>query len=152
MVRRIAILPSVKVLKDSEGIELPRYESKGASGMDLRAFLENDVVIEPLGRVKIPTGLKIEIPKGYEAQIRPRSGLALKYGITVLNSPGTIDSDYRGPLEIILVNLGNESFSVKNGERVAQLVISKVCRVRFKRVQALSVTRRSQGGFGSTGR
>jgi dUTP pyrophosphatase len=144
--------PSIKVLKDHESIELPCYESDGASGMDLRAFLENDVVVEPLGRAKIPTGLKIEIPKGYEAQIRPRSGLALTHGITVLNSPGTIDSDYRGPLDIILVNLGNESFSIKNGERIAQLVISRVCRMRFKPARALSVTRRSQGGFGSTGK
>jgi len=141
----------IKALKDNESIELPRYESPGASGMDIRAFLEKDVIIEPLGREKIPTGLKIEIPKGYEAQVRPRSGLALKHGITVLNSPGTIDSDYRGPLEIILVNLSGENYTVKNGERIAQLVFSKVCRMSFKPAKKLSVTRRSQGGFGSTG-
>jgi dUTP pyrophosphatase len=152
MIRRIFILLSIKAFKDHEDIELPHSESNGASGMDLRAFLENDVLIEPLGRVRIPTGLKIEIPKGYEGQIRPRSGLALKHGITVLNSPGTIDSDYRGPLDIILVNLGSESFCIKNGERIAQFVISKVCRMRFKQVRILSVTKRSQGGFGSTGK
>ena len=106
--------PLLKVLKLNNRALLPKYESEGAAGMDLRAFLDADVSVPPLGRVKIPTGLKMEIPEGYEAQVRPRSGLALKSGLTVLNSPGTIDSDYRGELEIILVNLGGDNVTIKD--------------------------------------
>jgi dUTP pyrophosphatase len=119
--------------------------------MDLRAFLEADVTIPPLGRAKIPTGLKLEIPEGYEAQVRPRSGLAIKTGLTVLNSPGTIDSDYRGELEIILINLGADNVIIKDGERIAQLVTAPVCKARLVEVKILAETRRGSGGFGSTG-
>ncbi|MCL2441983.1 MAG: dUTP diphosphatase [Treponema sp.] len=141
----------VKIVKADPRITLPSYESDGAAGMDLRAFLDSDIVIPPFGRVKIPTGLKIEIPEGYEAQIRPRSGLALKTGLTVLNSPGTIDSDYRGDICIILVNSGAENVIIKDGERIAQLVVTPVCRARITEVSGLSSSRRGSGGFGSTG-
>jgi len=141
----------VNFLKTHPRAETPKYESSGASGMDLRAFLEADISIPPLGRVKIPTGLQIEIPQGYEAQIRPRSGLAIKKGITVLNSPGTIDCDYRGDIEIILVNLSSENVIIKNSDRIAQLVIAPVCRVNLEEVKELTLTGRGSGGFGSTG-
>jgi len=143
--------PTLKVIKNDPRVCLPAYESEGAAGMDLRAFLENDLDIPPFGRVKIPTGLKVEIPGGFEAQLRPRSGLAIRSGITVLNSPGTIDSDYRGDLEIILINLGNETFTVKNGDRIAQMVIAPVCRAVIAEAETVSVTVRGSGGFGSTG-
>ena len=143
--------PLLKILKTHRRIALPQYESEGAAGMDLRAFLDTDVSVPPLGRVKIPTGLKIEIPEGYEAQIRPRSGLALKSGLTVLNSPGTIDSDYRGEIEIILVNLGGYDVTIKDGERIAQLVVAPVCRAGLLEAESLEQTRRSGAGFGSTG-
>ena len=132
-------------------LPLPEYESYGAAGMDLHAFLETDVTIPPLGRARIPTGLFIEIPDGYEAQVRPRSGLAYNNGITVLNSPGTIDSDYRGEVGIILINLSTEFFTVKNGERIAQMVISPVTRAKAIEAELLSETKRGNGGFGSTG-
>ena len=119
--------------------------------MDIRAFLEHDITIAPLARAKIPTGLHLEIPSGFEGQVRPRSGLAAKSGITVLNSPGTIDADYRGELAVILINLGEESFTVKNGDRIAQLVIAPVTHVAIEETSALSVTERQGGGFGSTG-
>ena len=141
----------IKAIKSHERVLIPQYESKGAAGMDLRAFLDSDIEIPPLGRAKIPTGLKIEIPEGYEGQIRPRSGLAIKNGITVLNSPGTIDSDYRGDIEIILVNLGAESTIIKDGQRIAQLVINPVCRALIDENDDLSVTQRGSNGFGSTG-
>ena len=144
-------LPLLKIVKAHERIELPQYESEGAAGMDLRAFLDCDVTIPSLGRVKIPTGLKLEIPAGYEAQVRPRSGLAARSGLTVLNSPGTIDSDYRGELEIILINLGSGDVIIKDGERVAQLVVSPVCRARFVETDELAQSQRGSGGFGSTG-
>ena len=140
----------LKVLKTDPRIILPKYESEGASGMDLRAFLSADVNIPPLGRVKIPTGLRIEIPENFEAQVRPRSGLALKRGLTVLNSPGTIDSDYRGDIEIILINLGCEDVIIKDGDRIAQLIISPVIHAEIKETDSLSHSRRGSGGFGST--
>ncbi|MCL2214209.1 MAG: dUTP diphosphatase [Treponema sp.] len=142
---------SVKFFKTDPRVTLPRYESENASGMDLRAFIESDISIPPLGRSKIATGLKVEIPDGLEGQVRPRSGLALKTGLTVLNSPGTIDSDYRGDLEIILVNISDQDVIIKNGERIAQLVISPVCRVSVTEADVLSPSRRGSGGFGSTG-
>jgi dUTP pyrophosphatase len=142
---------SLKILKTHPRIILPQYKSEGASGMDLRAFLDSEVIIPALGRVKIPTGLKIELPAGYEAQVRPRSGLAIKSGITVLNSPGTIDSDYRGEIEIILINLGDKEFVVKDGQRIAQLVIAPLCRARIEEVSVLEKSSRDGGGFGSTG-
>lgn len=143
--------PALKIVKTDPRVLLPQYESEGAAGMDLRAFLAADLAIPPLGRAKIPTGLRIEIPPGFEAQVRPRSGLAARCGLTVLNSPGTIDSDYRGDLEVILVNLGEEVYAVKNGDRIAQLVIAPVCRARLLETTALSETGRGDGGFGSTG-
>ena len=142
---------ALKISRIDPRVRLPEYASEGAAGMDLRAFLEADLSIPPLGRVKVPTGLGFEIPQGFEAQVRPRSGLAVKFGITVLNSPGTIDSDYRGDLEIILINLGAEAFAVKNGDRIAQLVITPVSRVTVLETDELSVTERGSGGFGSTG-
>ena len=141
----------VKVVKNAPRAVLPQYESKGAAGMDLHALLEADIFIPPLGRVKIPTGLKIEIPEGYEAQVRPRSGLAFKKGLTVLNSPGTIDSDYRGDLDVILINLGSSDIIIKDGERIAQLVVAPVCQATITEVKELTETKRGGGGFGSTG-
>jgi dUTP pyrophosphatase len=142
----------VRVKKKDGRLELPRYETSGAAGMDLKAFIDADVTIPPLGRAKIPTGLFIEVPAGYEAQVRPRSGLAARHGITILNAPGTVDSDYRGELEVILVNLGAEPFTLKNGDRIAQMVISPVIRVSLCETDSLSETGRGSGGFGSTGR
>lgn len=130
---------------------LPSYQTNGSAGMDLRAHLEKDIVLKPLERCIIPTGLFMALPLGYEAQVRPRSGLAAKYGLTVLNSPGTIDADYRGEIGVILVNISNTDFTVKNGERVAQLVISKHARGEWVSVQNLSDTSRGSSGFGSTG-
>lgn len=133
------------------GVRLPDYESEGAAGMDLRAYIPADLIIPPMGRARIPTGLRIEVPEGFEGQIRPRSGLAIKFGITVLNSPGTIDSDYRGDVDIILINLGAESFTIKNGDRIAQLIIAPVVHAALTLESELSETRRGDGGFGSTG-
>jgi dUTP pyrophosphatase len=141
----------LKIFKLHSRIELPKYESEGAAGLDIRAFIDDDVTIPPLGRVKIPTGLRLEIPEGFEGQIRPRSGLAIKSGLTVLNSPGTIDSDYRGDIEIILVNLGSQNVIIKDGQRIAQLVIAPVCRVQIINVDTLDDSKRGSGGFGSTG-
>jgi dUTP pyrophosphatase len=144
--------PLLRVKKKEAGVPLPKYETSGSAGMDIRAFIASELTIPPMGRAKIPTGLFMEIPEGYEAQIRPRSGLASKWGITVLNSPGTIDSDYRGELEVILINLGSESFAIKNGDRIAQMVISPVVRASVLEAELLSETERGTGGFGSTGR
>lgn len=131
--------------------ELPHYETIASAGMDLRAYLDKEVTLKPLERAIIKTGLFIELPVGFEAQVRPRSGLAAKKGITVLNSPGTIDADYRGEIGVILVNLSNESFTVENGERIAQLVIAKHERADWSEVKELTETTRGEGGFGSTG-
>ena len=130
---------------------IPSYQTNGSAGMDLRAYLEKDIVLRPLERSIVPTGLFMALPLGYEAQVRPRSGLAAKYGLTVLNSPGTIDADYRGEIGVILVNISNTDFTVQNGERVAQLVISKHARGEWVSVQNLSDTSRGSSGFGSTG-
>lgn len=130
---------------------LPNYESSGSAGMDLRANLTEPVVIHPLERAIIKTGLFIELPIGHEAQVRPRSGLAAKHGITVLNSPGTIDADYRGEIGVILVNLSNAPFTVENGERIAQLVIARHERAEWLATEELTETSRGEGGFGSTG-
>lgn len=130
---------------------LPNYESSGSAGMDLRANLTEPVIIKPLERAIIKTGLFIELPIGHEAQVRPRSGLAAKKGITVLNSPGTIDADYRGEIGVILVNLSNEPFTVENGERIAQLVIARHERAEWLAAEELTETSRGEGGFGSTG-
>ena len=131
---------------------LPHYETIASAGMDLRAHIVDAVVLKPLERKIIPTGLFMELPVGYEAQVRPRSGLAAKHGISVLNSPGTIDADYRGEIGVILVNLSNDIFTVNNGDRVAQMVIAKHERAKWNEVLSLSETSRGEGGFGSTGR
>lgn len=131
--------------------DLPAYETEFSAGMDLRANLDEAVTLKPLERTLIPTGLHIALPKGHEAQVRPRSGLALKKGISVLNSPGTIDADYRGEVKVILVNLSNEDFQIKHGERIAQMVISKHESVSWEQVEVLQETQRGEGGFGSTG-
>lgn len=130
---------------------IPSYETEQSAGMDLRANLEAPVVIEPMQRALIKTGLFIQLPAGYEAQVRPRSGLALKHGITVLNTPGTVDADYRGEIGVILVNFGNEPFTINNGERIAQMVIAKHERAEFDLVDVLDETERGTGGFGHTG-
>jgi dUTP pyrophosphatase len=143
--------PLLRIVKKDPRIPLPAYESPGAAGMDLRAFLASGLTIPPLGRARVPTGLFLEIPPGFEAQVRPRSGLAARQGLTVLNSPGTIDADYRGELEIILVNLGAGAVTVQNGDRIAQLVLSPVVRAAVAEAESLSPTERGSGGFGSTG-
>lgn len=130
---------------------IPQYQSEGASGADLRARLDRDVVLAPGARALIPTGLRLAIPRGLEGQVRPRSGLAARHGISVLNSPGTIDSDYRGEVQVILVNLGQEEFRVRSGDRIAQLVFSPVVRVTFRPEASVDETARGSGGFGSTG-
>ena len=135
-----------------EGAVVPSYETVGSAGADIRAFLQESVTIKPLERAMIPTGLKFEIPLGYEMHIRPRSGLAAKNGVTVLNTPGTIDSDYRGEVKIILINLGSEDFVVNNGDRIAQAVIAPVTQGVFSIASELSSTSRGEGGFGSTGK
>lgn len=141
----------IKIVNKSNN-ELPEYSTINSAGLDLRANLENDIVLKSLERVLIPTGLYIELPVGYEAQIRPRSGLALKHGISVLNTPGTIDSDYRGEIGIILVNLSKEDFTIKNGERICQMVINKHEHIKWKLTKSLESTDRGMGGFGHTGR
>lgn len=130
---------------------LPSYETEYSAGMDLRAYIEESVTIKPLQRMLIPTGLYIELEKGFEAQIRPRSGLALKYGITVLNSPGTIDADYRGEIKILLVNLSDVDFKINTGERIAQMIIAKHEQVEWESAETLSQTSRGAGGYGHTG-
>jgi dUTP pyrophosphatase len=142
---------TVKIINQSTN-ELPHYATAGSSGMDVRAFLDAPVELKPLQRILIPTGLFIELPYGYEAQIRPRSGLAIKQGITCLNTPGTIDADYRGEIKIILINLSDETQSVQNGDRIAQMVIQKVEQVKWELSIEIESTERSSGGFGSTGK
>lgn len=130
---------------------LPSYETLASAGMDLRACLDQPLTLQPLERAMIKTGLFIELPIGYEAQVRPRSGLAAKKGITVLNSPGTIDADYRGEIAVILVNLSNEAFTISHGERIAQMIVARHERAEWEEVQELNQTERGAGGFGSTG-
>lgn len=141
----------VNIINNSKH-SLPHYETIASAGMDLRANIQSDIILKPMERTIVPTGLYLELPVGYEAQVRPRSGLAAKHGLTVLNSPGTIDADYRGEIGVILVNLSNESFTIKDGERVAQMVIAKHERADWNEVDILSKTSRGEGGFGSTGR
>lgn len=131
---------------------LPRYMTAGAAGMDVSAVLDAPEILAPLQRKLIPTGLAVELPAGWEIQVRPRSGLAAKYGVTCLNSPGTIDSDYRGEIKVLLVNLSNEAFTVQNGERIAQLVVAEVAQVAIEERLTLSETVRGAGGFGHTGK
>ncbi|WP_421861840.1 dUTP diphosphatase [Parvibaculum sp.] len=144
---------SVQRLPHAQGLPLPRYETDGAAGMDLTAALPEGepMVLQPGARALVPTGLAIALPQGFEAQVRPRSGLAAKNGVTVLNSPGTIDCDYRGEVKVILVNLGQEAFTIERGTRVAQMVIAPVTQAQLREVAALDETARGAGGFGSTG-
>lgn len=140
----------VKVINKS-GIALPAYATEFAAGMDVRASIKEPVVLKPLARAMVPTGLYLEIPAGYEVQVRPRSGLAAKKGVTVLNAPGTIDADYRGEVCVILVNLSNEDFTIENGERIAQLVLAKHEVIEWEECSELAESGRGAGGFGSTG-
>jgi len=142
---------SVNIINKSSN-ELPAYATEGSAGMDLRANLDQAITLQSLERMLIPTGLFIELPDGYEAQIRPRSGLAIKQGITCLNSPGTIDSDYRGELKVILINLSNEPQLLSHGDRIAQMVISSVDKANLNLVQEINSTHRGEGGFGHTGK
>lgn len=139
-------------IKNQSTNSLPQYATEGSAGLDLRAFLQTPLHLQPMERTLVPTGLFIELPTGYEAQIRPRSGLAIKQGLTCLNTPGTIDSDYRGELKIILINLSGEEQVVLPGDRIAQMVIQKVERAAFTVVPELTTTGRAEGGFGSTGK
>ncbi len=140
----------VKIVNRS-GFDLPAYETPGSAGMDVRAALEQPLTLQPGDRALIPTGLRIQLPEGYECQVRPRSGLALKKGITVLNTPGTVDADYRGEIGIILINLSREPFEIVPGERIAQLVINQYTRIQWEPVERLDETKRGDGGFGHTG-
>ena len=141
----------VKVVRE-KNVTLPKYETEGSAGLDVRANITEPIVLKSLERVLIPTGLKIAIPEGYEVQVRPRSGLAIKHGITMLNSPGTIDSDYRGEIKVIAVNLSNETYTLEPNERIAQLVLNKVEQIEFVEVDELDATNRGEGGFGHTGK
>ena len=141
----------IEVLPHGEGLPLPRYETAGAAGLDLRAAIEAPMVLAPMERRPIPTGIKVAIPNGFEGQVRARSGLALKHGLALVNAPGTLDSDYRGELQVLLVNLGPEPFTIERGVRIAQLVVCPVERVDVVAVPSLDATARGSGGFGSTG-
>lgn len=141
----------VKILNKSTN-PLPAYVTEGSAGMDIRADLRESIVLKPLQRMLIATGLFLELPEDYEAQIRPRSGLAVKQGITCLNSPGTIDADYRGEIKIILINFSNEEHTIAHGDRIAQMIVAKVEKVEWKITQEISVTARNKGGFGHTGK
>lgn len=140
-----------KKLEHAKDLPLPSYESEYAAGMDIRAALGDPITLEPGKRALVPTGLKMAMPQGYEAQIRPRSGLAYRNGITMLNTPGTIDADYRGEVKVLAVNLGDEKFTINHGDRIAQMVIAPVTQAQINEVEELSDTVRGEGGFGSTG-
>jgi dUTP pyrophosphatase len=139
------------VIKKKDGVNLPSYATESSSGLDLVAFLEQPVILEPFMRALVPTGIHIAIPEGFEAEIRPRSGIAHKFGVTVLNTPGTIDSDYRGEVKILLINLGDQPFTINNGDRIAQMIFKSVVVISWKSVEELPGTIRGHGGFGSTG-
>lgn len=140
-----------KKLPHAEDLQLPSYESEYAAGMDIRAALDDPIELQPGSRTLVPTGLQMALPKGYEAQIRPRSGLAYRNGITMLNTPGTIDADYRGEVKVLAVNLGNEPFVIEHGDRIAQMVIAPVTQAGVEEAETLPDTERGAGGFGSTG-
>lgn len=150
----MTVTAHVLQLPHATGLALPAYETDGSAGLDLRAAIAEgeELVLKPMGRALVPTGLKLSVPQGYEVQVRPRSGLALKFGITCLNSPGTIDSDYRGEVGVILVNLGSEDFVIRRGDRIAQMVVAQHARIVWEIPEALETTARGEGGFGSTGR
>lgn len=141
----------VKIVNKSNN-PLPAYETQGSAGMDIRAFLASDIELQPLDRVLVPTGLFIELPDGFEAQLRPRSGLAFKHGISLPNTPATIDSDYRGELKVAVINLSKEPYTIKTGDRIAQMVIAKYEKAELIEVEVLTETKRGEGGFGSTGK
>ena len=141
----------VRIINQSSN-PLPEYATEGSAGMDLRANLTIPVTLRPMERLLIPTGIFLELPDNYEAQVRPRSGLAIKYGITCVNSPGTVDADYRGELKVVLINLSNEDHTIVHGDRIAQMVIHKVEKVKWKKVEKISDTGRGDGGFGHTGK
>lgn len=140
----------VKILKNNE-FDLPKYETEGSSGMDLRANVEETIVLKPLERYLVPTGISLEIPRGFEAQVRARSGLAIKHGISLVNGIGTIDSDYRGEIKVILINLGNEDFAINKGDRIAQMIFAKVEMAEVREVKVIESSERGSGGFGHTG-
>ena len=144
-------MTKIQIKKLSSSVSIPKYETSGSSGMDVAAYIKNDIIINPGEKAIIATGFSLAIPKGFEVQIRPRSGLAAKKNITVLNTPGTIDADYRGEIKVILINLGNEKFTVQSGERIAQMVVCPVVQAKFEEVKELSDTVRGSSGFGSTG-
>ena len=141
----------VKVVR-KKGVELPKYETEGSAGMDVRANIKKPITLKSLERILVPTGLKVAIPEGYEIQVRPRSGLAIKHGITMLNTPGTVDSDYRGELKVIVVNLSNETYTIEPNERIGQFVLNKIEQIEFVEVEELDSTERGEGGFGHTGK
>ena len=147
---RVKIL--IKRLREDPAVRLPAYMTEQSSGMDLRAALEAEVTLRPGERKLIPTGISMAIPEGYEGQVRPRSGLAIRHGIGVINAPGTIDSDYRGEIAVLLINYGEEPFTVRDGDRIAQMIISRIARATWEEVDALPSTTRQEGGFGHTGR
>ena len=141
----------IRTVPGGEEVEIPSYGTEQASGMDLRAATDLPIVLKPQQRALVPTGIAVSIPEGYEAQIRPRSGIASRCGVTVLNAPGTVDADYRGEIKVILINLGQEDYVIHKGDRIAQMVIQQVVRCRWERVEALDDTDRGEGGFGHTG-
>ncbi len=147
----VTIEVRIQRLPHGGGLPLPTYATDGAAGADLRAAVEAELVLVPGERAAVPTGLVVEIPHGYEGQVRPRSGLAIKVGLTIVNAPGTIDSDYRGELKVLMVNLGGQPVSIRRGDRIAQLLITPVVQARFTESDVLSVSNRGDGGFGSTG-
>jgi dUTP pyrophosphatase len=148
----MSVTVRIKRLPHGAGLPLPAYETDGAAGLDLRAAIADPMILQPGGRDLVPTGLIFELPTGHEGQVRPRSGLAAKHGVTVLNTPGTIDSDYRGEVKVILVNLGTEPFTIEPGSRIAQLIVAPVTRATLVEAEDLSDSARGAGGFGSTGR
>jgi len=141
----------VSILPEGQGLPLPTYMTHGSAGCDLYAAIHDEKILQPGERALIPAGFCMALPEGFEAQIRPRSGLAVKYGVTCLNTPGTIDADYRGPVCVLLINLGNAPFTVRRGDRIAQMLVSRVERAEFRETERLDVTLRAAGGFGSTG-
>ena len=149
----ICSMPKVKVrIINQSSNPLPEYATEGSAGMDLRANIETPVTLQPMERMLIPTGLFIELPDNYEAQIRPRSGLAVKHGLTCLNTPGTIDADYRGEIKVIIINLSQEPHTIQHGDRIAQMVLAKVEKIKWKAVEKIKSTERGEGGFGHTGK
>jgi len=149
MSQSIAI--DIQVLPEGRGLPLPAYMTKGSAGCDLYAAIVDDLIMHPGERVLVPAGFSMALPEGFEAQIRPRSGLAVKHGVTCLNTPGTIDADYRGPVCVLLINLGHESFTIRRGDRIAQMIVARVERAEFRESERLDVTLRAARGFGSTG-